>query len=561
MAHRARRTVVSVAVVGLSGIAALSWAPAAHATGGTTIHVTTTADDNTVDGNCSLREAVQAANTDSAVDACPAGNGADTITLGAAHFTLTRGTLEVLSNVTITGTISGGLGTIIDGNATSCPTHEALHVNTGATVTVQNVSFQDAQPGIRNDGTLHMTAGNLDNNLSTCVNSDEANGIANFGTATLFDMPIVHTFFPIFNGPQATLDADRVFFSHNGGNNRGASVTNQGTMTLDNATFDGDIYKCCNDESVLNIGVQITIENSRFFDNEPIGAPGTITNGHVLDNESNATITDSAFDHNATASPIWNLGGNLLADGIRVSTNRTAYSSFEPGGILNQGHFVLENSTVDHNLGGAAGGILNARGTNCGCFNLTLLNDTITGNQAVMATTSGPKDIFPAGGVSNAGVLLARNTTIVRNGMVGFHDWRDHAGGLTSATGAFSELANSIVSDNTAAAPVQSQDCFGSIQSLGYNLVDNSTDCFVGSTTTGDVIGVSAHLRELAPNGGPTMTSLPPWDSPVVDTGNPAHPDSSDITKCMQIDQRGVARPRDGNADGISRCDMGAVER
>ncbi len=44
-----------------------------------TITVNTTADDDTVNGNCTLREAIQAANTDTAVDACTAGSGTDTI--------------------------------------------------------------------------------------------------------------------------------------------------------------------------------------------------------------------------------------------------------------------------------------------------------------------------------------------------------------------------------------------------------------------------------------------------------------------------------------------------
>ena len=43
--------------------------------------VTTTADELNSNGNCSLREAIRAANTDSAVDTCPSGSGADAILL------------------------------------------------------------------------------------------------------------------------------------------------------------------------------------------------------------------------------------------------------------------------------------------------------------------------------------------------------------------------------------------------------------------------------------------------------------------------------------------------
>ena len=53
----------------------------------TNITVTTTSDELNGDGDCSLREAIVAANTNAAVDACPAGTGADTITLPAGTFT------------------------------------------------------------------------------------------------------------------------------------------------------------------------------------------------------------------------------------------------------------------------------------------------------------------------------------------------------------------------------------------------------------------------------------------------------------------------------------------
>ncbi|MCS7222227.1 MAG: CSLREA domain-containing protein [Anaerolineae bacterium] len=45
------------------------------------ITVTTTADELNADGDCSLREAIQAVNTRSPMDACPAGTGDDLIVL------------------------------------------------------------------------------------------------------------------------------------------------------------------------------------------------------------------------------------------------------------------------------------------------------------------------------------------------------------------------------------------------------------------------------------------------------------------------------------------------
>ena len=78
-----------------------------------TIVVSTRADDVTVNGNCTLREAVIAANSDAPVDACPAGSGADTVVLRAGAYQLTRlgngedasqsGDLDVRSRLTIRG--------------------------------------------------------------------------------------------------------------------------------------------------------------------------------------------------------------------------------------------------------------------------------------------------------------------------------------------------------------------------------------------------------------------------------------------------------------------------
>ena len=77
------------------------------------ITVDTTTDDLTVNNNCTLREAIQAANTDSPVDGCAAGSGADEIVLGLGLYRLSisgwgednnaTGDLDVTESLTITG--------------------------------------------------------------------------------------------------------------------------------------------------------------------------------------------------------------------------------------------------------------------------------------------------------------------------------------------------------------------------------------------------------------------------------------------------------------------------
>jgi len=90
--------------------------------GAAAISVTTTADENNNDGDCSLREAIIAANEDRTVDACPLGNGADTIDLPAGDYALSivginettarTGDLNITDDVTITG--ASRLSTTID---------------------------------------------------------------------------------------------------------------------------------------------------------------------------------------------------------------------------------------------------------------------------------------------------------------------------------------------------------------------------------------------------------------------------------------------------------------
>jgi CSLREA domain-containing protein/uncharacterized repeat protein (TIGR01451 family) len=86
-----------------------------------TINVTTTADEyNTNEAACSLREAIQAANTGSYFGGCTAGGDANTIVLPPGTYTLTRtnlanlnedenitGDLDILAPLTITGAGAG----------------------------------------------------------------------------------------------------------------------------------------------------------------------------------------------------------------------------------------------------------------------------------------------------------------------------------------------------------------------------------------------------------------------------------------------------------------------
>ncbi len=113
----------------------------------TSYSIVTVADDFTVTGNCTLREAVQAAVANVAIDACPAGSadGLDSIALSAGTYTLALGPLSISAGASLrvhgpaaeppTAVISGGMASrIFD-----------LGSAGGTTLTLEDLELRDGQ--------------------------------------------------------------------------------------------------------------------------------------------------------------------------------------------------------------------------------------------------------------------------------------------------------------------------------------------------------------------------------------------------------------------------------
>ena len=207
----------------------------------------------------------------------------------------------------------------------------------------------------------------------------------------------------------------------------------------------------------------------------------------------------------------YNYGGTLTISNSTFSDNE----SFTAGGgvATEQGTVIVTDSTFSDNIaegGGGGGGIYkHTLGT------LEVINSTFSGNSAVFG-----------GGINSNG----------------------------SAT-----LKNTIVADNSAS--LSGPDVNGTFTSQGYNLIGDGTDS-TGFTQAGDQVGTAESpldpmLGPLQNNGGPTKTHALLTGSPAID----AIP--SDANGCgtdFATDQRGVARPKDGDTDGTAACDIGAFE-
>jgi CSLREA domain-containing protein len=152
-----------------------------------TIQVTTPTDELGTGGGCSLREAVAAANSNTAVGGCPAGGPSDVVRTPAGIFQLTiagagedanaTGDLDATGTLTIRG--AGAGRTVIDAGGID----RALDVGASATVTVDGVTVTG---GRTPDGAPGTTGVDIDGHPSA-----PGGGIRSAGTLTVTNSEVV----------------------------------------------------------------------------------------------------------------------------------------------------------------------------------------------------------------------------------------------------------------------------------------------------------------------------------------------------------------------------------
>jgi hypothetical protein len=109
----------------------------------TNYSIVTQADDLTVNGNCTLREALAAADTNFTFDLCPAGSpgGLDTITLAAGTYSLPLGSLVLESpqEIGVRGPETDPPSATISGGAA----HRIFDLSGGGRLTLQDLEIRD----------------------------------------------------------------------------------------------------------------------------------------------------------------------------------------------------------------------------------------------------------------------------------------------------------------------------------------------------------------------------------------------------------------------------------
>jgi predicted outer membrane repeat protein len=303
---------------------------------------------------------------------------------------------------------------------------------------------------------------------------------------------------------------------------QGGAICNWGDTDITTTLFTKNASLASHGGAIGNYGT-LTIADSKFISNT------ASFNGGAIDMGGTVSVTHSAFTTNTglRGGGINTYGGSLtVTDSSFTSNTANAWG----GGLANDASVTtVTGSTFSDNNAGFGGGLETS-----GVGSLILTNNTISANHA--ATDGGGLYWYP--GVST-GPITILNTTFASNVAVG-------QGGNIYAGGA----ANPAIHlKNTLVASGSPNNCDNPIGSQGNNL-ESANTC--GLTAAGDIINADPTLGPLQDNGGGTLTQALPFGSPAIDAGTD--------TGCPLTDQRGVARPIDGNGDGAAVCDIGAFE-
>ena len=360
------------------------YAPIARAA---TITVTTTDDEVNSDGDCSLREAVRAANLDQAVDACPAGNGADTIRLPAGTYILTvagmsedaalTGDLDITEDLTINGarrtntTIdAGGLDRVFDligapvvqivdvtitGGRTGSDSAAAIDVGVGTLTLTRSRVTDNVGNGVIQviTGALTLDDSRVDNNVGT-------NGggilIGNLATATLIDSVVDSNSASFDGGAIVTAGTLTVVNSTISGNSAagdgGGIFASSGTTNLYNVTISNNTADAFSTNNGDGGGVSgtgtVNIRNSIIagnFDGTSAGTQhpdcsGTLTSQgyNLIQSTIGCTINGSPRGNitgvNPDLGPLQGNGGNTLTHALQ--TGSPAIDAGNPSGCADQ---------------------------------------------------------------------------------------------------------------------------------------------------------------------------------------------------------------------------------
>lgn len=281
-----------------------------------TLNVTTTDDAVSADGQCSLREAITAANIDSAFMDCPSGSGADVIVLGAGEYRIdlagagensnATGDFDIRSSLSVRG--AGADLTRIRGDRGDHVFDLAMPgAGQPINVVIEAITLRNGD-GILGGAIINGDGVSLLVSGCSIVNNTAAQGA---GIASMGTLEVVNS---AFHANQA--------------GNGGAIWTGGGSATLRNVTFDANAatgsgsVASFNAPALLN-NVTMTL-NIADSDLDDIGDGALEMNANVsISNSIVARNIDLSLGGSSTVNPdcVVGVSGSLDSAGYNIIGN------------------------------------------------------------------------------------------------------------------------------------------------------------------------------------------------------------------------------------------------
>ncbi len=397
------------------------------------INVTTLDDEVNSAGDCSLREAIQAANTNAAVDGCSAGeSGEDDIEFSLSSsptdpmITLVQGAMEITEDVRVLGFTGGGNVTISGANE-----HRIFEVTSGK-LSVLGLILQNARA---ERGAAVYVASGASLRVSSVVRDNEATGSeATDGGAGIYN-------------DGGTVEVDGSTFERNvasgASGSGGAIFNNGGALTTMSVTFQSNTATRAGGAIEAAGASSGTFRGTRFFENRAASNPGNGGAVHISGSGS-SRITFSEASGNVAANEggaFWNGSGTMAIDNTQIRGNEAQGDDPDSGGggVFNSGGIVtLDFSFVSDNAAsgarGSGGGLMSIGGS------LIFDRSGVTENRANRA----------GGGIESVGASVLVSMSGVSDNVIPEATASPGNGGGIHASGGRVELNNATVSGNMA---------------------------------------------------------------------------------------------------------------
>ena len=489
-----------------------------------TITVTTVVNAVADDGACSFREAVQAANTDAAVDVCPAGDGADTIRFSAKlpglDFDTSGSEIVVSGPLTIEGLVPG------QGRVLFVPDEEAARV---FRITAGPFTLADADilAGSAENGACVLLEAGVDAvferaELSGCEAERSGGAIYNTsGTLTLVDVVVSDSFAlgaepgegggGIYNAGTLVLRGETLL-SSNGTSADGGAVYNAGTLTAERgvsidsneaergggvasagtAVLDG--IELNSNRASLGGGLFVAAGAVRLTGGDVNSNQAFVSGGNVWVGPAAAFEADGALlsDARADGTEAGEGGGNVYSEGDVAITGGVVNfgSALGVGGglLVRGGTAVIDGATLEQNDAGQGGAVAVEEGE------AQLVRARVVNNQA------GVSRFEPNGPGLGASASVSGGTLTLRQSLLAGGEATSAGGGLYLSGGSV-DAENVTLSGNTAPTGAGADVAGGTLRLSRVTVTANAATAEGGGVQGAFTLVGSVLAGNAAPNG------------------------------------------------------------